>query len=82
MHASRLRNTWHKRSTDGGVTWSRAARRSNAPGGAPYKHPRGFELPYGDYAQLAIASEGRSQATWGEGPSYIGPGASWYGRGL
>jgi hypothetical protein len=72
-HEFPMRNTWHKRSTDGGVT-GRARPASQTPRAARPTSPRGFEFPYGDYGQLAIDSEGSSQATWGEGPSYTGPG--------
>jgi hypothetical protein len=75
-------NAWHRRSTDGGASWSRAVRLSNRAAGAPYKTAAGFKFPYGDYGQVAIDSDGRSQVTWGEGPSYIGPGGSWYARGI
>jgi hypothetical protein len=75
-------NAWHKRSIDGGDTWSATQRLSNRPGGAPYKSPQGFRFPYGDYGQIAIDSDGDTQATWGESRSYIGPGGSWYARGL
>ena len=67
-------NTWYRRSTDGGLTWSDARRLSDLPGGAPYKSPQGFGFPYGDYGQLAIGARGRTHAIWGEGPSYNGPG--------
>jgi hypothetical protein len=75
-------NAWYKSSMDGGDTWSATQRLSNRPGGAPYKSPRGFRFPYGDYGQIAIDSDGNTQATWGESRSYIGPGGSWYARGL
>ena len=71
-------NTWYRRSTDGGLTWSATQRLSKLPGGAPYKSPRGFGFPYGDYGQLAVGERGRTHAAWGEGPSYTGPGGVWY----
>jgi hypothetical protein len=75
-------NTWYRRSTNGGASWSPAQKLSNRPGGAPYKRPGGFLFPYGDYGMLAIDSDGNTHATWGEGPSYEGPGGSWHGRAL
>ena len=74
-------NTWYRRSTDGGQTWSEARRLSDRPDGAPYKSPQGFKFPYGDYGQMAIGGGGAIHATWGEGPSYNGPGGAWYTSG-
>jgi hypothetical protein len=76
-----LWNTWYRRSTDGGRTWSGTARLSDRPDGAPYKSRGGFGFPYGDYGQLAVDGRGRTHAAWGEGPSYAGPGGTWYTRG-
>jgi hypothetical protein len=73
-------NTWFRRSDDGGATWSASVRLSDRAGGAPYKSRRGFRFPYGDYGQLAIGAGGVSHAAWGEGPSYAGPGDTWYAR--
>jgi hypothetical protein len=75
-------NTFYKRSSDGGETWSATQRLSNAAGGAPYKSARGFRFPYGDYGGIAIDGDGTAHVTWGESRSYIGPGGSWYARGL
>jgi BNR repeat-like domain len=75
-------NTWYRRSVDGSATWSALQHLSNRVGGAPYKSPAGFRFPYGDYGMLAIDSDGNTQATWGESRSYVGPGGSWYARGL
>ena len=71
-------DTWFRRSTDGGVTWSTEARLSDRPNGAPYKSAAGFGQPYGDYGEIAITNTGRSIAVWGEGTSYDGPGGTWY----
>ena len=76
-----LWNTWYRRSTDGGRTWSGTARLSDRPDGAPYKSRGGFGFPYGDYGQLAVDGRGRTHAAWGKGPSYAGPGGTWYTRG-
>lgn len=73
-------NTWYRRSTDGGLTWSEEVRLSNRANGAHYKRAEGFRFPYGDYGQLAIDDAGGTQAIWGEGPTYIGPGGSWFTR--
>ena len=75
-------NTWYRRTTDGGLTWSDARRLSDLPDGATYKSSQGFGFPYGDYGQLAIGARGSTHAIWGEGPSYNGPGGAWYTRSL
>ena len=52
--------------------------------GYPYKYatPKdGFAEPYGDYFELDIDGAGQTQAIWGEGPSYVGPGNVWYATG-
>jgi BNR repeat protein len=73
-------NVWYRRSTDGGLTWSKAVRLSNATGGAFYKGRRGFLEAYGDYGEIDVTDEGKTVAIWGEGVSYSGPGGSWFAR--
>jgi hypothetical protein len=73
-------NTWYRRSTDGGATWSTAVKLSDATGGAAYKTAAGYQEIYGDYGEMAITSAGKSIAIWGEGASYDGPGGVWYNR--
>jgi Neuraminidase (sialidase) len=74
-------NTYYRASRDGGFTWGEEKLVSNRKGGAPYKSADGFAFPYGDYGQIAIDGHGQTQATWGEGPSFAGPGDTWYARG-
>ncbi len=74
-------NTWYRRSTNGGSTWSAAVRISDLGSGAPYKGANGFTFPYGDYFEMAVDSTGRNHVVWGEGISYTGPGGTWYTRG-
>jgi hypothetical protein len=71
-------NTWFRRSTDGGVTWSTETRLSDRPNGAPYKTAAGYAQPYGDYGEVAVTNTGATIAVWGEGTSYAGPGGTWY----
>lgn len=55
----------------------------DAGSGYAYKklEPRqGYLQPYGDYFELDIDERGRTQAIWGEAPSYFGPGNVWYSR--
>jgi len=73
-------NTYYRRSTDGGATWSAEAQLSAFVPGYPYKLPEGFLEPYGDYLELDVDGAGRTHAVWGEGPSYAGPGNVWYAR--
>jgi hypothetical protein len=75
-------NTWYRRSTDGGVTWGAEVKISDALTGPSYKTANGFQEPYGDYGEIAITSTGKSYATWGEGPDWIGPGGVWYNHTL
>ena len=72
-------NTWFRRSTDGGVTWSTEARLSDRPNGRVHTRSRaGFAQPYGDYGEVAITNTEATIAVWGEGTSYTGPGGTWY----
>ena len=73
-------NVWYRASSDGGRTWSKAVKISDASGGASYKAPAGFGEVYGDYGELAITSRGKAVAAWGEGSSYLGPGGVWVNR--
>ena len=74
-------NTWYRRSTNGGTSWSAAIRISDLGSGAPYKSANGYKFPYGDYFEIATDSTGRNHIIWGEGDSYNGPGGTWYTRG-
>ena len=73
-------NVWYRTTTDLGVTWSAREKLSDATGGTAYKHRNGFDEVYGDYGEIAITSEGKTVATWGEGKSYYGPGGVWFNR--
>ena len=74
-------NTWYAQSADAGATWSRATRLSARSGGAPYKHPAGYEFPFGDYLGLAVDSGGVNHVIWGEGSAVYVPGGTWWTRG-
>ncbi|MCI0412007.1 glycoside hydrolase [bacterium] len=74
-------NSWYRRSTNGGATWSSAIRLSDLATGAPYKTANGYKFPYGDYLEIAVDAAGRNHFVWGEGDSYTGPGGTWYTRG-
>ncbi|MBA3832284.1 MAG: exo-alpha-sialidase [Chthoniobacterales bacterium] len=73
-------DTYYRRTTDGGVTWSASIKLSNRATGAPYKSAAGYEFPYGDYLSLSVDGEGKNHVIWGEGTSYDGPGGAWYTR--
>ena len=75
-------NIWYRRSTDGGATWSTAVRISDATSGAKYKNEKGFLEFYGDYGEIAVASNGKTVAAWGEGFSWFGPGGVWFNVGI
>jgi hypothetical protein len=72
-------NVWYRTSTDG-TTWTAPARISDATGGARYITPTGFREAYGDYGEIDVTDAGRTVAIWGEGPSYYGPGGTWFNR--
>ena len=74
-------NTWYRRTTNGGSTWSPEVRVSDLGSGAPYKSAAGYRFPYGDYFEVAVDRNGLNHFIWGEGISYTGPGGTWYTRG-
>jgi BNR repeat-like domain len=73
-------NVWYRASTDAGAVWSPPVRLSDVTSGWAYLSKRGFREPYGDYGEIAITSEGKTFAAWGEGKSYLGPGGVWFNR--
>ena len=73
-------NTWATTTSDCGATWTKQVRISDAINGAGYKHRAGYLADYGDYGGIAILSDGRTIATWGEAYSYWGPGGTWINR--
>jgi hypothetical protein len=74
-------NVYARVSADGGATWSGEAQVSAYVPGYAYLTASGFALPYGDYMSLAVDARGDTQAVWGEGPSYAGPGNIWTAHG-
>jgi len=74
-------NTWYKRTTNGGSSWSADIRLSDLASGAPFKSANGFQFPYGDYFEMAVSPDGWNHVIWGAGTSYSGPGGCWYTRG-
>ena len=72
-------NILYRTSTDG-RHWTPGVRLSNVVGGRSYKSPAGFEEFYGDYGEIDVTNTGKTVAIWGEGPSYNGPGGSWFAR--
>jgi hypothetical protein len=68
---------YYRESRDGGLTLSPTDRISSFVLGYDYLTRAGFSLPYGDYMQLTVDDHGRTQAAFGEGPSYAGPGNIW-----
>jgi hypothetical protein len=91
LHAGDVRLAWmdtrsgawqvyYRQSTDGGATLSNTTRISGFVPGYDYLTHAGFVLPYGDYMQLTVDDHGRTQAAFGEGPSYAGPGNIWVSR--
>jgi hypothetical protein len=75
-------NIFYRRSLDGGLTWSSPVRISDATSGAKYKNADGFLEFYGDYGEVAVMSNGKTFAAWGEGFSWLGPGGTWFNIGM
>ncbi|HEX5627696.1 MAG TPA: sialidase family protein [Actinomycetota bacterium] len=73
-------NVFYRSSANGGASWSAPVVISDVTSGAAYKHADGFDEVYGDYGEIAITSEGKTIATWGEGLSWSGPGGVWFNR--
>lgn len=73
-------NTWYRHTAGGAHLWQSAVRLSDRPDGAPYKHPAGYQFPYGDYLEMEVNGNGAAYVIWGEGASYTGPGGLWYTR--
>lgn len=73
-------NTWYRRTSESGSSWSEAVRASDQSEGAAYKTAAGYAFPYGDYLEIAVDGGGRTHLIWGEGASYSGPGGIWYTR--
>lgn len=73
-------NVFYRSSLDGGSHFSDVTRTSSYVPGYSYLTPAGFTLPYGDYFSLAVDADNKTQAAFGEGPSYAGPGNQWTAR--
>jgi hypothetical protein len=74
-------NTFYRSSTNGGATWSAEARISSYLPGYRYIRSNGFSFPFGDYFEIGIDNQGRTQAVWGEGLNFRSPGSIWYSNG-
>jgi len=61
-----LWNTYYRRSTNGGSTWSSEVDLSTYVSGYTYIQSGGFNFPFGDYFEMDIDSQGNTQAIWGE----------------
>lgn len=76
-----LWNTYYRSSTNGGATWSAETRLSGFVAGYLYIQRMGFNFPFGDYFEIGIDNQGRTQAVWGEGQNFRSPGSIWYSSG-
>jgi hypothetical protein len=76
-----LWNTYYRSSTNGGATWSPEAKLSTYVAGYSYIQPAGFRFPFGDYFEMDIDNEGRTQVVWGEGFNFKSPGSIWHSSG-
>lgn len=76
-----LWNTFYRSSSNGGATWSAESRLSNYVPGYRYIRTKGYSFPFGDYFEMDIDNQGRTQAVWGEGLNFRSPGSIWYSSG-
>ncbi|MGB7584441.1 MAG: hypothetical protein WBM11_06320 [Terriglobales bacterium] len=76
-----LWNTFYRSSSNGGATWSAESKLSSYVTGYRYIRPKGYSFPFGDYFEMDIDNQGRTQAVWGEGLNYRSPGSIWYSSG-
>ncbi|MBZ5722490.1 MAG: glycoside hydrolase [Acidobacteriia bacterium] len=76
-----LWNTYYRSSTNGGATWSQESRLSSYVPAYTYIQGDGFVFPFGDYFGIAIDSQGRTHAAWGEGLNFKSPGSIWHSSG-
>lgn len=74
-------NAYYRRSTNGGASWSAETDISTPVSGLAYINADGFGFPFGDYFEMDVDDQGKTQAVWGEGANYQGPGSIWYTRG-
>jgi hypothetical protein len=79
--AGGLWNTYYRKSTNGGLTWSAEVDLSTFVEGYNYILSDGFSFPFGDYFELDIDDRGTAHAVWGEGLNYDSPGSIWYVKG-
>jgi hypothetical protein len=70
-------NVFYRASTNGGQTFSPETRLSTYVPGYGYLKRDGFSFPYGDYFQLAIDTNGRTHADFGESEAITTPGNAW-----
>ncbi|MFI5071023.1 MAG: hypothetical protein ACHP8A_09045, partial [Terriglobales bacterium] len=73
-------NVFSRVSSNGGGVWRNPKQISSYVKGFGYIHPNGFSFPFGDYFQIAIDSDGLTQAVWGAGQNFRSPGSIWYSR--
>ena len=74
-------NTYYSESPNSGGAWRTPRQISSYVKGYRYIHPNGFSFPFGDYFQMAIDTDGRTHAVWGEGQNFMSPGSIWYSTG-
>ncbi len=76
-----LWNTFYRSSSNGGATWSAESKLSSYVPGYRYIRSKGYSFPFGDYFEMDIDNQGRTQAVWGEGLNFRSPGSIWYSSG-
>jgi hypothetical protein len=79
--AGTLWNTYYRRSTNGGASWSAETDISTYVAGYSYIYPTGFGFPFGDYFEMDLDEQAKTHVVWGEGLNYDTPGSIWYSQG-
>jgi hypothetical protein len=71
-------NVWLRTSANNGASFGTNQQVSTYDASRPESGPNGFVFPYGDYFGMDVNACGSPELTWGEGPSYAGPGHTLY----
>lgn len=74
-------NTYYRRSTNGGTTWSNEVDLSTFVSGFSYIFNNGFRFPFGDYYEIDVDEQGTNHIIFGEALNYDSPGSIWYVKG-
>ena len=74
-------NVYYRSSSNGGSSWTSEVDLSTMVSGFTYIFNDGFRFPFGDYYEMDIDGNGKTQMIFGEGLDYNAPGSIWYVKG-